>query len=407
MNGQTMSKQHGQALPVVLIGIVLAILITTMLINTGNRVVEKTRAVHIADAAALSGANYAANHLNTLAYLNRAMITNHIATGHMVSYVSWVRYVSDLANNVDAVATLLPPIKKVTTALKSGAQTIKRIGEISGTAYLVSVDQLNAFYSAVQAEASAEFPARLDATMQQVVNQSDHRATLNEDALSDFLQAERSVIHNALSQQRAKWSAFISAYHVQDRGAEIIKLTEAMIGQGSGQYQGSVSDPWLTDRSWGGVKSGGTRMNKQPMSWYAKDRLRVRFPGSVKRTTVATGSANSQSLYSGYRGIRHYHNLSAPLPGHYVMPVVAATSISQSEVFAADAFDLERDAARGGVTGLAIAHVEFVRPRNGFRPLAEDEYANLFQPFWRARLVGSRLEQLTQVHQEQSTWRHE
>ena len=47
--------------------------------------------------------------------------------------------------------------------------------------------------------------------------------------------------------------------------------------------------------------------------------------------------------------------------------------------------------SEGVLSGLAVAQVEYRRPRLGFPSLGDnaDEFANLYNPVWQARLVSS------------------
>lgn len=70
------------------------------MVNSGQAVNEKTRAVHAADAAAYSAGIVEARALNYQAYMNRAMVANEIAIAQLVSLGSWTWY---FANAVDYI----------------------------------------------------------------------------------------------------------------------------------------------------------------------------------------------------------------------------------------------------------------------------------------------------------------
>jgi apolipoprotein N-acyltransferase len=70
------------------------------MVNSGQAVNEKTRAVHAADAAAYSAGIVEARALNYQAYMNRAMVANEIAIAQLVSLASWTWY---FANAVDYI----------------------------------------------------------------------------------------------------------------------------------------------------------------------------------------------------------------------------------------------------------------------------------------------------------------
>src|SRR5262245_54485832 len=95
--------QRGQIAPVALFGVLISSAVLVVMFNTGQKVTERSQVANAADAAAYSGAVWTARHLNFIAYANRAMIANHVAVGHFVSYVSWVRYINDSIEAIDRV----------------------------------------------------------------------------------------------------------------------------------------------------------------------------------------------------------------------------------------------------------------------------------------------------------------
>src|SRR5215218_5215023 len=93
--GTPRDSQRGQIAPIALFGVLIASAVLVLMYNAGQKVTEKSQVANAADAAAYSGAVWTARHLNFMAYTNRAMVANHVAVGHFVSYVSWVRYIND------------------------------------------------------------------------------------------------------------------------------------------------------------------------------------------------------------------------------------------------------------------------------------------------------------------------
>jgi hypothetical protein len=106
-----LSKSHwhrGQIAPVALFGVLITSAVLVVMFNTGQKVTERSLVANAADAAAYSGAVWTARHLNFMAYTNRAMIANHVAVGHFISYVSWVRYINDSLQAIDRVTQWIP-----------------------------------------------------------------------------------------------------------------------------------------------------------------------------------------------------------------------------------------------------------------------------------------------------------
>ncbi|MDY6922006.1 MAG: hypothetical protein SV765_17540 [Pseudomonadota bacterium] len=79
-------RQRAQILPLSLAVLVIAAVTFFVVFNSGRVVNEKINLVNAADAAAFSGAQVAARHLNFMAYTNRAMIANEVAIGHLYSF---------------------------------------------------------------------------------------------------------------------------------------------------------------------------------------------------------------------------------------------------------------------------------------------------------------------------------
>lgn len=88
-NGAARTRQAGQAL---VLGVMLAALGALALVRyfgVGQAVAEKSRLVHAADTAAYSGAVVQARALNMLALLNRTQLAHQIAMAHLVTLGSW------------------------------------------------------------------------------------------------------------------------------------------------------------------------------------------------------------------------------------------------------------------------------------------------------------------------------
>ena len=177
----THSRERGQILPLTLAGVVLVAIILMMLINTGNRAVVKTQAANVADAAALSGATFVAQQLNSMAYVNRAMVANHVGIGHMTAYVSWVRYVEDVITKIDYITQFIPIVGQVTTAMRNTAEGITWLAEKEAKFLFPRIDDLNQFYHKAQASAVPFLPLNLREVMEQVANESGDNFEINSD----------------------------------------------------------------------------------------------------------------------------------------------------------------------------------------------------------------------------------
>lgn len=82
-------QQRGQAMVLTMAFIVVVLLGTLVLFNTGQLTRQKMEVQNAADAAAYSAALLYARQLNFMAYTNRAMIANEAAIGQLFAFTSW------------------------------------------------------------------------------------------------------------------------------------------------------------------------------------------------------------------------------------------------------------------------------------------------------------------------------
>lgn len=397
-----MAQQRGQILPLALAGVVLAAAIFVLLSNVGNRVTEKSVVVNAADAAAYSGAVWVARHLNFMAYTNRAMIANHVGVGHFVAYMSWIRYVEDVTDNLEDIAQFIPFVNAAARAAEQSARFQRQLAELQGNIYVPAVDTLNQFYHSAQLEAHATLATdRLDQLMQTTADRFDPTIRINDPGALGVLDASLATpIQAALAVQDLAIPAFIAPFQVTDRSGELVRLVENTYGARSG-----MSKEWLTDRGWK-INLFLVEIEKEYETehtltddladWETYDRLVQRdiIPGifgGTDETTLGEGEASAREFSEDYRGIPGYYNLTNPTPGHYALPIVAYASKAQAQVASHDVFGMEPNDLP--LSGLAIAQVEHRRPQRDFPSLrfvfdGADEYANIYNPFWQARLVG-------------------
>lgn len=88
------AHQRGQAMVLILLVTVVAVLIGLSLVNTGIIASEKLQLQNAADATAYSISTIEARDLNFTAYTNRAMVANEVAIGQMVGMASWATMVA-------------------------------------------------------------------------------------------------------------------------------------------------------------------------------------------------------------------------------------------------------------------------------------------------------------------------
>lgn len=151
-------SQHGQALILAVICLLVLCLGLFMVFDTGQVVSKKVQLTNAADAAAYSVAIEQARALNTAAYLNRAEVANQIAIAQIVSIQSYANYADSMAgrtaNVLFAAGDALDgtvALAELGAALQELASTLKELqdayaGALSAvdTGESVAVSALNA-----------------------------------------------------------------------------------------------------------------------------------------------------------------------------------------------------------------------------------------------------------------------
>ncbi len=121
------SRQRGQAILWFLATTAACCAVLALVYNMGQVTNEKEKTINASDAAALSGALVEARMLNFIAYTNRAIIADEVTIAQLVSLDSWVRYLSQLSQNVATYTSWIPYVNDVTQTIsdvmQQGAQT--------------------------------------------------------------------------------------------------------------------------------------------------------------------------------------------------------------------------------------------------------------------------------------------
>ena len=454
----TTVRQRGQILPLTLAGVAVGAVILLLLGNIGNKVTEKSIAVDAADAAAISGATWVAQHLNFMAYTNRAMIANHVGVGHFTAYMSWIRYVDDAIDNFEDVVQFIPYVGAAAGALETFADALRELAEFEGELFVPAVDGLNAFYHAAQEDAhdslgipdTVNIPGAgdigngvintfldtpMDKLMQSTGESFDPDISIND--FGDIAKIDTAMalpLLTLLTLQNPRIDLFVTPREVTGRFGAMQRLLAATYGSeldANGvvdkvfnflQQKGSMSSDWLNDRTdsttndllgiFNVKKEAKTEhtLNDELADWEASDKLIFENPFGAGDKTLAKGEAKASEFDSDYKGIAGWYDLTLPIPGHQFLPIIAYASKPQSGAQTAVAFDL--DTGDEPLSAIAIAYVEHRRPDEGFDPLialpvpipflddveANGEFANLFNPFWEARIVGTHFSDLKKAN---------
>ena len=394
-------RQHGQVFPVALAGLLLATLMMLVMFNAGSRVTDRSAVVNAADAAAYGAGVWAARQLNFMAYTNRAMIANHVGVGHFVAYMSWIRYVADVAQKIDTVAQFFPVVNAVSAALRDLAEAMRDLAEAEGELFVPAVDKLNSFYAAAQLEAEVFLdPAKIAGVMQATAERFDPDVRINAaGAIAGLSESARTPINEAIRFQDEELGSFVERLDVSERNGEFVKLTELTFGGFVGPRRGSMSRDWLLDREDNPFlrslfvrKRARTRhlLNDTEANWRARDRLRRRRIARPD-VTLARGSASAQEFASNYRGIEGYYNLELDRFGIQVLRLLAYASKPQTTVQSVNVLGLQD--SESPLSGLSMVHVEYTPPERTFLGLRlgldRFDSSNLYNPYWAPRLVGT------------------
>jgi len=390
--------QAGQIAPVALFGVLIASGVLAMMFNTGQKITERSQVANAADAAAYSGAVWTARHLNFMAYTNRAMIANHAAVGHFVSYVSWIRYINDSIDYIDRITRFIPYVGQYVEIVQEVASQIREVTEEAAQVAVPAIDGWNANFRAAQVEAQASLALdHLNDLMQHTAQAYDSAILINDHGELGAMPEElRSVVELQLVGQLANVPLFVQRYTAgNDRGSVGDLIAASLRNNSDTQHWISGERGWREDLLAAQIRKQGSTVNTQTDSsanWRATDQLQYRTRGlfgwgNWRRIGARASTASAMQFDADYKGVPAYYNVAGN-PGERSLRIAVIATKRQSRVATTNLFGMNVGDAPLAVA--ATASVEFRRPRgNAFVPLRSDreEYANLFNPFWDARLV--------------------
>lgn len=393
------SRQSGQIAPIALFGVLIASAVLVMMYNTSQKVTEKSQVANAADAAAYSGAVWTARHLNFMAYANRAMIANHAAVGHLVSYVSWIRYVHDSIEYVDRITRYIPYVGQYVSMVEQIVQQVREGTEDAADIAIPAIDGWNATFRAAQIETQASLALNnLDELMQRTAQSWDPQIRVNDRSELDRMPNElRGLIEVQLLRQLAAVPTFVERYTASNDDGAVSELIQASLSANTDMRR------WITgERGWRENlivaqirKQGSTTMTQDEdgADWRAQDQLQYRTRSvfgwrSWRRLGAQVSRARATEFARNYQGVPSYYNVAGD-PGDQALNIAVLASKRQSQVATHAALGMQ--STREPIAVASMARVEFRRPTgNAFAALGNDrhEFSNLFNPFWDARLVS-------------------
>lgn len=444
-------RQAGQAIVLGIVALLFGVLVAIAVFNTGQGTSEKTRLVNAADAAAYSAAVWEARTLNFQAYANRAMVANQVAIAQVISFVSWTQYAERLAIQIDEVAKYFewipyigPIIKEITATIRD---IMSEVADIVVDVAEVGVQILDGLIDGLSAaEKVAHYAGASVARqiMDEVVkrNDPDYRLT----SVSDIFWATHWD----------EWSDFTSTYDDEDSD-ELSRQEAVIMASRDGWTQGRNWDMpdgqkiYMSSTERFVIKKRGETRHIDLVEWKAKDTVSSHLEvftckkGKCRWVPMEEpfgwGGAYSseegdqdQSDYwsenreaekcleqsscsynldrsnedfvevDGYSGLRAYRDM-ADLSEDNKDPRLAITvevakdgakvRTARQIGIGAGQFRLDDDfTKKNEMAALSKAEVYFKRPVD--RADGKEEYGNLFNPYWHARLVPvGRTERLT------------
>ena len=439
---------RGQALVLVLFLLVLGSAALIHLFNAGQLIGAKTRLVHVVDAAAYSGAVIQARALNFHAYVNRAQLAHQVAMAHLVTLASAAQFGDTQAQQV---AQSNPPLGVIAAffGVTHGTAYGESVGAVGRGPALASAFEAHdrtvhqVLMTAQRAVFNTLAQSRRDAIDAVVAANYDGPPPLA-DVLADslpgalqwqsgaareslralaaqavapygYLGPRNDIAHSLLPvSARCPWlrhelrrngatrqlglegweAADTQSWHALRSNQWIgCYFREYPMGRALAQAQGSSGDAgqdapeetvptdfsqedfwrWATRQSSWNIFGGGS--NPLGQAWASMQPVRLGGHGVPAYAGLSSGR-------DSMRFVLRLREAQARLP----------TTDGSSQVRAGvDRLRIGTHTAGGEMAAMAAAETYYVRP--SARADGRGERANLFQPYWQARLVPIRQEE--------------
>ena len=439
------SYRQNQAGQVLMLGMALLVVAGLTIIatfNTGRVVSDKVQLVNAADAAAYSAGVIVARQLNFLAYTNRAMMANHVAVAHMVSYTSWVRSVRDLRQNhsdvIDEIILLVPDLNLTYDAIDeilgpggTGADNISPlyIALTQSLMYSQSLAQKITYDSLVNYDAAGGERA-LEVQAMELIAEL-HEMTFYQDPESieaidvnnlehlnyiiTRVAVQDQILLNTVQTEINEQDDLVRGFLSYDEAGDV----DVIYAMAERSIDALASRDWFRDRSWdyGWIRRQGTTTQNNlgtSLNWVANDNYET-----IEATVVSNagiGSADADVLCreanginsffrcdDGYTGFAQHFSINSALPGQPTLKLTTFLSKRIHNRFIDSASydaginqgavgeDANDENNRVYISALARSEVFYERPCGkdgcvwGFG-MYDGEQANLYNPFWQAHL---------------------
>jgi hypothetical protein len=272
------------------------------------------------------------------------------------------------------------------------------VTEQSAEIAVPALDAWNANIRAAQAEAHASLAFRnLHSLMAQTGRAYDPHILVNDsNALARMPDELRALLETQLMTQSAAVPTFIQRYTAGRDSNSLQQLVNTSLRANDDlQHWIAGERGWRENLLAVQLRKRGTTSLSQTSNgadWRAEDQLQFRTRSlfgwrSWRRIGDRVSTASAREFDSDYAGVPGYYNVSGR-PSDTSLRIAAIATKAQVRVATADL--LAMTAVDHPLAVAAIARVEFRRPRgSAFASLGErgHEYANLFNPFWEAKLA--------------------
>lgn len=416
-------RERGQATILALGALIFLTVMTLGVFNVQQASHSKQKVMNAADGGAYAAASTLARDMNYMAYTNRAMVANHVAVGQVVSLVSLTQNLGQLSRNAATVMRViglvpgLQALQGLATALERVDNLIDRLPPMM-TPFIAFetaiIEALSGSQLAVRGLTIVDAKSNVDdvirandphaiwdtsvggalataTSLDTFISYSRQRRNNNNQAYDRF----RNVVNDSRDNftRDRRWLIFRG-------GSNMRENNETWTGLDGAEINLFLTRIYL---SWGGAETGTNTWNRGSQSY-----------GGLARRTANRAFSARQKMNGGYQGIRPYFDLRSFNRNDDLKespPIVVAASkrlnrasdpksqLSDTALGTGQADGAFRlPTGRNNAVAVAASQVYFHRPYRSYESVNDaqhlrnryysgGEYANLFSPYWQARLT--------------------
>lgn len=442
------SKQQGQAMVLSLAFMAFALMTVLYSYNTSKINVEATKLQHTADNAAYSAATFVARDYNFKAYTNRAAVANQVAVAQLVGLSSWFNMTEEFADNACDTMCWIPYVGQVISAIRTGIGYANR-GVQYFAEYAIRFEDLilNALSNSQKAMSVAglagsirlpkdlvkanDSNADLDLMQNPLMALNQYHAWISFQQLNSRDDSQTRQEYNnhkaVIANSRDPFSKGRTYQLSSPFSGSILFFKWQTLKSGGSELisNGSNAETWTSMDTisfhfkyfrckWSGCKWKG--FYEIPLGWGATrsdSRANMNNVGNRNSWGSSRGKNPSASYYGArnqqergaYSGVQPFYSLSrqanrrntsdsmtivASKPDNNLRTTTSINSTPKKLSFSNEKYFADR------MSALSSAQAYYSRPEDLMRTVSawarndnKHEYANLYNPFWQARLVES------------------